>query len=235
MHTFFCDNIGEPGTPVQLEKQEEKHLFKTLRASAGEQIQLFDGQGKTAYAEITLNRNIIIQTVEKHSEPDVKIHLFVAPPRKQKMDQLLKQTAETGVWAIHPILTERAVSTPDKVSDRWLVLLREGCKQSGNPFLPQLSAPQSLPEALTFLKDQNISAYFGAVPGQESQFTNIPTGELAWLVGPEGGFSPNEEELLRTAGVSGLNLGPYIMRVETAAICGIAVLMRGAMKKMVIK
>ena len=127
------------------EKREADHLFKTLRARQGEKIKLIDGRGIIAAAKIGKNKEIIVGSKETEPEPTAKLHLFVAPPRKQKMDSLLKQCAEIGVSNIAPIITERSVSTPEKVSalDRWKALLPAStiAKRSST------SGPMSTPNA----------------------------------------------------------------------------------------
>ncbi|MFA7230123.1 MAG: RsmE family RNA methyltransferase [Victivallaceae bacterium] len=229
MHSFYCKQIGEPGTAVELEELDFKHLFKTLRAVAGEKLKLLDGRGMLAEAVVADGRRIVVENRKVLPAPPVGIHLYVAIPRKQKMDQLLKQAAEIGIKTIVPMLTERSVATPEKVNDRWLALLQEGCKQARNPFLPEITNPVRFTEAIAALKASGITGFFGAVCSENRPAGKIQFKELAWLVGPEGGFTAEEEAEMRNAGISGLNIGPYIMRVETAAVAGAALLMYEAM------
>ena len=80
-------------------------------------------------------------------------------------------------------------------------------------------------EALEEIRERKIQAFFGAVDaGKASPREETAGGDFAWLVGPEGGFTPEEEQAFLAAGVRGLNLGPYVLRLETAAVCGLAVL-----------
>lgn len=80
-------------------------------------------------------RCIELLETERCPEPEKKLHLFCAVPRKAKFDVLLKQAAELGVWSVRLIECARSVAKPEG-SDRWQLLLQEGCKQSKNPFLP---------------------------------------------------------------------------------------------------
>jgi 16S rRNA (uracil1498-N3)-methyltransferase len=224
MHNFYIDKLGKVDDEVLLATSEAKHLFKTLRAAKGDTIALLDGQGGSAEAEIIEGKKIIIKSVEDHAEPQVKIHLFVAVPKRTKMDQLLRQCTEAGVWAVHPIITKFSVAVPDKISERWNTLLQEACKQAGNMFVPKLYPPCSLSEALNEIKYAKMSAFYGSVSQNEEEKACSSNPEIAWLVGPEGGFSDDEEQQMLSSGVVPLNIGPYIMRVETAAVCGVSLL-----------
>ncbi len=224
MHNFYSDKLGKVGDEVLLPSNEVKHLFKTLRAAKGDVIGLLDGQGGSAKAEIIENKKIIIKSLEHHAEPDIKIHLFVAVPKRAKMDQLLRQCTEAGVWAIHPIITKYSVAVPDKISERWHNLMQEACKQAGNMFVPKLFTPCSLSKALEEIKSAEMSAFYGAVSTNDKKLLHISSPDIAWLVGPEGGFSDEEEQQMLSRDFASLNIGPYIMRVETAAVCGVALL-----------
>lgn len=223
MHNFFSESLGECGDELFLARAEAKHLFKTLRAAKGDVIGVLDGNGARAEAEIVDDKRIIIRSVERRQEPDFKIHLYVAPPKRNCMDQLLRQCTEAGVWAVHPVICRYSVAVPNKVSERWNTLLQEACKQSGNLFVPALHEPVSLTAALDEIKNAGISSFYGAVAPESKQIPSLG-GEVAWLVGPEGGFSDEEISQIADSGAFPLNLGPYIMRVETAAVCGVTAL-----------
>jgi 16S rRNA (uracil1498-N3)-methyltransferase len=224
MHNFYIDKLGVIDDEVLLPAGEKKHLFKTLRAAKGDIIGLLDGQGAYAEAEITEDKKIIIRSVKHYPEPEIKIHLFVAVPKRAKMDQLLRQCTEAGVWAVHPVISRYSVAAPDKISERWHVLLQEACKQAANMFVPKIYPPCTLTKALDEIKVANMSAFYGAVrPGDKKLLRNL-NPVTAWLVGPEGGFSDEEEQEMLSSGVAPLNIGPYIMRVETAAVCGVSLL-----------
>jgi len=224
MHNFYIDKLGKIGDKVLLPSSEAKHLFKTLRAGKGDIIGLLDGRGCNAEAEIIEDKKIIIKKLKQHIEPEIRIHLFVAVPKRAKMDQLLRQCTEAGVWAVHPIITKYSVAVPDKISERWNTLLQEACKQAANMFVPKLYKPCSLSEALDEIKNAKMSAFYGAVSSGEQKVPYTSYPDIAWLVGPEGGFSEKEEEQMLSNEVAPLNIGPYIMRVETAAVCGVSLL-----------
>lgn len=224
MRCFYCNNLKEGELNASdFSKNESTHLFKVLRGKSGDQILLIDGNGMIAEAEICGKESILVKKLEHRPEPQVKIHLFVAPPRKQKMDNLLKQCAEIGVWSVNLLETVRGVSQPAKESafERMRLHLQEGCKQAHNPFIPRLTPPIKLKNAIIAASDMDAS-YFGSTSGRTSKL-DLPenqTVNIAWFVGPEGGFTENEEKEMLDAEIKPLSLGQWIMRIETAAITG---------------
>ncbi|MBQ9788566.1 MAG: 16S rRNA (uracil(1498)-N(3))-methyltransferase [Lentisphaeria bacterium] len=223
MHAFFCKNIGEEGEFVSLERTESDHLFKTLRGRVGEQVMLLDGNGTTAIAEIMEKRELKILTVTLHEKPSKDIFLFIAAPRKQKLDQIFKQATELGVTAIAIIRCEYSVALPEG-SSRWDAMLLEACKQSNNPFLPQVLPVMKFQEAIDFVEKNSMLGVFGDMVDNQTALSVSDCEKIAFFVGPEGGFSDSELALMRSKNFCGLNLGPYILRSETAAICGVAVI-----------
>ncbi|MDD5664192.1 MAG: RsmE family RNA methyltransferase, partial [Victivallaceae bacterium] len=171
MHGFYCLNIPETGGIVELEDRDSRHLFKTLRGREGEQIGLSDGKGTTALAEITGQRRLFIVNRTIHPEPTTKLHLMVAVPRRNPMEQMLRQCAEIGVWTITPLLTERSVAIPrhENTPERWINILREGCKQSRNQFIPELTPVACLKDALAIYYRNQGNAFFGAPSGNKLQ------------------------------------------------------------------
>lgn len=220
-HTVFCDVIGAPGNVVELEKNDRDHLFKVFRASIGDEVELLDGRGRRGIAHVIEGKLLSLESVEDIPDPERKYHLYCAVAKRNKFEPLLKQCAELGVWSIVPVKFTRSVSDSDKSGGRWKILLQEGCKQSKNPFVPIIREPVSLDTALEEMK--NFHAFYGGI-GEISETLSDSGKDAAFLVGPEGGFTPEELEKIKNSGLRTLNLGPYVLRLETAAVCGMAVL-----------
>lgn len=227
MRCFVCDNITEAGTQVSLPERESQHLFKTLRGRTGDLVMLIDGRGTVATARVEDGKRLFVIEKKTLAEPELKIHLFISPPKHNKMDQLLTQCCETGVWSITFVIAEHSVVRPDEgaVPERWNVHLSEGCKQSKNPFIPRLGEVISFSGMVEKIKGRKIPAFYGSVGKPESGQKKTWTSDAAWIVGPEGGFSPAEEECMKASGFIPFNIGRWIMRVETAAIAGAVILM----------
>lgn len=227
MRCFFCENIADAGTHVVLPEREAQHLFKTLRGRTGDIIMLLDGLGTVATARVEEGKRLSVIERNAVPEPEVKIHLYISPPKHNKMDQLLTQCCETGVWSITFVIADHSVVRPEEgaVPDRWDVHLVEGCKQSKNPFLPKLNEVISFSGMIERIKENKIPAFYGSVEKVETASAKMGTPNAAWIVGPEGGFSKAEEECMKASGFIPLNIGRWVMRVETAAIAGAVILM----------
>ncbi len=216
---------------VELSEGEAYHARTVLRGGAGERIVLLDGRGGTALAEILAGEGSrrrapvacrILELIQ-HEPPRRRLHLYVAPPRPKQMSQLVRQATELGVYHIQPLLCDFSVSKPDEqAAEGWMDDAREACKQSGNPYLPQLAAPRKIAEVLS---NSPSKGYVGWVPGDGGAAVCRPPdteGDWSLWIGPEGGFSPGEIAAIREKQLMPLALGPYTLRVETAVVAGLA-------------
>lgn len=229
MRAFFYTQDAEKGECVFLDKDEHNHLFKILRGRAGETLLLLDGKGKKMTAEIQADKSLKILDVEECPETERRIYVFTAAPRKQKLDVLLKQCCELGVDGICILQCDFSVANPDNMN-RFRELLTEGCKQSNNPFMPEIIGPMKMRQAVEYVKNNNMLGVFGAVKESEGDKKSLKTAQnVAFFVGPEGGFSPQEIELIERENFVGISLSPYILRLETA-VAGAIPLLREFMK-----
>ena len=223
MRCFFSENLGEPGDQVLPDAQELHHIFTTLRAKAGDKIFFVDGKGKIAEAGVDKDRKILIDSVRETPPPLPLLHLFISPPRMhQKMDSLLSQCAELGVHSLTPLICRNSVSKPEAPPSKWVQRLKEGCKQSHNPYLTAIKPVMTLAAAVSEAAENHIDSYFGSLTGKTG-LSGVGT-PCAWFVGPEGGFTTEEERLMSESGIKALKIGDCIMRTETAAVAGIAIL-----------
>ena len=224
MRTIFHTHIGKQGELFQIEAREAEHLFRVFRARPGDRVLVMDGRGGRAEAEVVDKKQLRFLETLPEVRQEIELDLYCAIPKKAKLDSLLPQLPGLGVRSLHPLLLEHSVATGEN-PERWELLLREGCKQSGNPRLPLLYPPVDLDTALAEIRSSGAALYFGSVtpadPGREA-----PGALRAWVVGPEGGFTAEEEEKLLAANGRPLKLGSWIMRLESAAVAGLAVLNR---------
>ncbi|MDD4537543.1 MAG: RsmE family RNA methyltransferase [Lentisphaeria bacterium] len=228
MRNFYCpDQPFTPDCTVELPAAESTHALRVLRLQAGDRLQLLNGSGIRAEAELLPPTNAGRRQQEAHCriiavehcpEPAIALHLYIAPPRGKNMDAVLRTATELGVKRITPILCRYGVAKPENDKDSWQQTLIAACKQSGNPFQPAISPLQTFHDALA--GHDAAAGFFGAVPRDNDQ--PIRPGErpaphsVSLWIGPEGGFSLEENEALHTAGLRALTIGPWILRVETA-------------------
>jgi len=227
MHAFRFDELADigPDSLVRLDPREESHLFKILRARPGDRVRLLDGHGTIGIASVGQGRELRLESKETVPPPSRRLHLYFAPPKKQKLDALLKQSVELGVDVLVPVLCERSVVQPGEssVGGRWTDLLFEACKQSGNPFLPDVCAPVPFAEAVARARETCAVLVVGSNrTGIALDLGNAP--DVAFFVGPEGGFTDAEMDALTAAGAVPLRIGAWTLRVETAAAAGLGVL-----------
>ena len=164
-------------------------------------------------------------------EASTHVTLAVAVPRGERMDWLVEKATELGVAAILPLLAERSVARPGSGSERvarWERIAREATAQSERLVVPVISAPVRLADALPDLGGTQLMAVArGAGPGLPEVVRGLrsDTARVAWLVGPEGGWTPAEVAAANDAGAVAVGLGPRILRVETAALVGLTLIM----------
>jgi 16S rRNA (uracil1498-N3)-methyltransferase len=197
-----------------------------LRLQEGDELGLLDGVGTLAQAVVSgvagsrhspvLQCRILAR--EEQPPPQVKIRLFVAPPRAKLMAAVIRQATELGVWRISPILCERSVARPAEMAKMrgWQAEAVAAVKQSGNLFLPILDPPRDFSESLEAGWDWGLYGDPEEAPGQAAVDWTDFAGELGVWIGPEGGFSPEERAALRTRGVRPVRIGQWTLRVETA-------------------
>ena len=227
MHAFRFDELAsaEPGSSFCLGSREEAHLFRILRARHGETVAVLDGHGTLGTAVVEQDRRLRLESKRVVPPPARRLHLFFAPPKKQKLDALLKQAVELGVCELVPVLCERSVVQPgeNSVAGRWMDLLFEACKQSGNPFLPAVANP--MPFAAALARARGACGVLITGSNRAGVFPDLgDASDVAFFVGPEGGFTDAETDAMFAAGAAPLRIGDWTLRVETAAIAGLGVL-----------
>jgi 16S rRNA (uracil1498-N3)-methyltransferase len=228
MSFFYQPNLNSETETLFLSKEESLHISKTLRGKPGDLLKLIDGKGQIARAEILSipkNKGEVecrLVNLQKTPEPKNKIHLYLAPPRHNILGPLLKQCTELGVWEIHLIECEYSVAKPKDKTEALFKDILAGAKQSGNTYFPVIHDLVPFKKAVS---DCALPGFIGAVP--EDQFGTSSYHDkdnIALWIGPEGGFSAKEKELLRLQNCSGICLGNWILRIETAVVGLLAVL-----------
>lgn len=219
----------------RLSPEESLHLGKVLRMKIGDPIEIIDGIGHVALAEIasveqekrSLSITAKINEIQTIPMPKRRIHLFIAAPKGKLMNQIIKDATELGVWAIHPIFCRYSVVDLKEKdpTENWRLQAIEACKQSGNPFIPHFSPMLKFEEAL---KQAPLQGFLGAVPDLKNNLPNPPPqeGDLALWIGPEGGFSDDEHQHLLEHQYCPITAGQWILRVETAVSALLGILLQ---------
>jgi 16S rRNA (uracil1498-N3)-methyltransferase len=242
------DNITE--NKIDITGGDSNHIKKVLRLGKGDSITLCDGEGTDYNAvieEITRYnvRVIISSSIENKIEPPVLVTLFQSVPKSDKMDWIIQKSVELGVSKVIPIITERTVVRPEKGRiekdkkeankiKRWNRIAMESAKQCGRGKIPVVYDFLTFEEAM---KKASVSDIL-IIPYELEEEINIKEflknneftdskkyRDIALIVGPEGGFTREEIYMAVKTGFRPVSLGPRIMRVETAAIAVLTIIM----------
>jgi 16S rRNA (uracil1498-N3)-methyltransferase len=220
---FVADDLAE-GAAIDGTPAHAHYLANVLRRVVGDPVHLFNGRdGEYAARIATLRREKIGFAVEARLRPQVgepDIWLVFAPLKRDQTDLLVQKATELGAAALFPVLTDRTNSARLN-ADRLHAIAIEAAEQSERLTIPALHQTRPLPDLLAdWPAERTLAAAL------ERTQAPPPTDQSALLIGPEGGFTPRELDVLRARPfIQPVSLGPRILRAETAAIAGLAMLM----------
>jgi 16S rRNA (uracil1498-N3)-methyltransferase len=219
---------------VALVGAEAKHAIAVRRMRVGEGVQLSNGQGLRAVGEVanidgqTLTVAISRVTIEAKPEPAL---VLVQALAKGDRDELAIQAAtELGAFAIVPWQADRSISRWDgpkvaKGVERWQTIVAEAAKQALRAFTPRVLQPVTSKELAKMVAEYSAVLVLDPTAEHSLVGANLPKqGSVAIVVGPEGGISESELELLQAAGAIRVHLGESILRTSTAGVAAISVL-----------
>ncbi len=232
-YRFFCRPINMP--VVELVGIEARHLSTVLRLNIGGEVELFDGAGALACATITgLHRDRVTLTVDSVQRTPQsgrgQIVIAVSIAKGERFDWLIGKCTELGVDRIMPVLYERTVkqSRNPKTVERWEYLIIAAAKQCRRLFLPRIDPPQPLSEILQTTKNDYPQGHIllGSLNAQTPSLIiqKFDLSDVIAFVGPEGGLTEKEQDLLKNRGAKSVCLTDTTLRIETAAIAFAAIL-----------
>lgn len=222
------------GRRIELPVQAAQHLTRVLRLRDGATLTAFDGRGGEYRATLHLgNRGAAAIEVHEHRpterESALRITLLQGLARGERMDWVIQKATELGVAAIVPVASNRSVvqleaERGDRRVQHWRAVAAAACEQCGRNSPPRIDAPQDFSAALASVADLPLQLLLE--PGSGRALREVlgerPPKALALLVGPEGGWDELEIELARQAGCATVQLGPRVLRTETAGLAALA-------------
>ncbi len=227
---LFLDQPLAEGAEVPATAAQAHYLGGVMRRAIGDAVLLFNGRdGEWAASIAGLRKDRCTFRPERQTRPQEPLpatRLLVAAVKRDAMDWIAEKATELGIGVIQPVLTRRSIT--DKVNvARLSAIAQEAAEQCRRLTVPVVAPAAPLHAVLDawdatplLVGDERRES-----PPLVATVRGLPPGPWAWLVGPEGGFERAElDDLRRRAFVSTVSLGPRILRAETAAVAGLAVL-----------
>lgn len=227
---------------VILYGEEHHHLSRVARINPKDKVWLFDEHGThyLARVEEIQKEKTRLTILEKQdaSNPRVKITLAQALIKSKRMDNIIQKATEFGVTTLIPVITERTVvrieGKTEKKLDRWKNIIRAAAKQSHTSFIPSILPPMALEklvkerdEVKKLVLSENRGLYLRDVISRDARSwgekDEYPSSVIV-LVGPEGGWTDEEERYILDHGYDAVSLGKQILRTETAALSSLAII-----------
>ena len=233
MPRFFVPSENFSDNKVKICGDDARHIARALRMAVGDSLTVCDMQGRAHECVLTKIRDEecelnIIETSEKNTESPLSISLYMGYPKGDKLELIVQKAVELGVLKVVPFESSRCVKRPnadkaEKQTARLSKIANEASKQCGRSRLTEICAPIPFSSALELAKKENTTLLFcyegdGTVSLKSAISKVKPGDSVALFVGTEGGFSEDEVEMARSLGLTIVNLGPRILRCETAPI-----------------
>lgn len=232
---FFTDNISAETAVVSGE--DAHHISVVLRMRAGDIAVLCDGRGTDYLAELVESGKDecafrILESSPNLAEPNIRLRLFQAMPKGDKMEFIVQKAVECGAAEIVPIFSKRCVSRPDgkqlaKKLERYRRIALEAAKQCGRGVIPTVGEAVEFSELAKLGGDPEYTRIL-FYECSEIPLSKAVSGfkrNVDIVIGSEGGFEAYEAESLINAGFAEASLGKRILRCETAPISAVSILM----------
>jgi 16S rRNA (uracil1498-N3)-methyltransferase len=227
---FFVDEVRNGH--AEIAGEEAKHLTRVLRVEVGQRYEISDNRGVyLAEVESARKEQVTFRTLEKLPviEPPLRLILCAAIIKFDHFEWMIEKATELGVVEIVPVVTVRTERGLDKAAhkrlERWRRIGVEASQQSRRAHLPEIAGPADWARGLAVearyryaLDERETRPLLSALPAARCAGDTV-----ALLVGPEGGWTEEERAGFIASGWAAASLGPSILRAETAALAGVAI------------
>jgi len=221
---LFIEQPLQAGHAISLPEAQSKYLLRVMRLADGAQVRVFNGKDGEWRCSLSVDRKTAILRPERQTRDQVSsppLTLLFSPVKKSRTDFIVEKATELGVSALHPVITDYTQSQRVR-TDRMRLLAIEAAEQTERMDLPAIHDAAALPQVLANW-DRAAPLLYCDEGGESAplsehanRLADLPAGIL---IGPEGGFSPKEREMLRALEfVIPITLGPRILRAETAVV-----------------
>lgn len=241
MNRFFVSATSISADEVRLGASQAHQICHVLRLKRMDQIVVLDNDGSeydVALQELGRQEVVgrIIARRAALGEPDVQVCVYQSLLSRDKFEWVLQKCTEIGVARFVPVVTRRSIVQKVEVlkperEKRWVRILTEAAEQCGRGRIPRLEQPLGFSGCLAEAKAQDL-CLIASTRASETCLRRVIASRakdeirsVSILVGPEGGFHPDELAAARAAGVHDFSLGRRILRTETAAVVASALIL----------
>lgn len=233
MPRFFVNE--KPQQTYTVTGEDAFHIGRSLRMRTGDEITLcHNGEDFFCVIEKITEKEVFVNvkaSEKSKTEPSVRLTLYQAMPKADKLEIIIQKAVELGADRIVPVLTDRCVSRPDEKSFskkllRYQKISESAAKQSGRGIIPSVSGILSFKQAVAEMKQSDIALVCYEKGGISLNEAKLDTkSSIALFVGSEGGFEEKEIAFCKENGIAAVGLGARILRCETAPLAAISIIM----------
>ena len=231
MPRFYLADALQPGQNISLPENVIRHLH-VLRVREGEEITLFNGNGHSYPTRLLslAKRQAVAEVLSEqtaNNESPLAISLIQAVSSGERMDFTLQKSVEMGVTEIFPVSSARSIvklsgERAEKRQERWQEIVIAACEQCGRNRIPTVHPLLPLPQRLQQLPQSDVHLLMGLHHPTSLKAIQPAPQRITLMIGPEGGWSPEEEAAAFQTGFQSILLGKRVLRTETAALAAIA-------------
>ena len=236
MHRFFVPAADATGSIVAVPDDEAAHLTRVLRLKAGDEVRVFDGRGHEWNAEVNAIRKgtatvRLGAAVEPAREPTIAIALAMAVLKGDKMDDVVRDAVMLGVTSIIPVISTRTeimsktVARSGRIA-RWQRIAVSSAKQCGRAVVPPIHDAMELPNVVES-RGSEVRLMLvepASDPGARTVRALPRSSDVTLLVGPEGGWDPQEIRAAAAADIILATLGRQTLRADAVPIVALTAL-----------
>lgn len=235
MPRFFVskENINEEERVISILGEDAFHIARSLRMAVGDCLTVCDGEGRDYECTLARIRDSevnceIVSVLDCPAEPPYKATVYQALVKGERLDIAIQKSVEFGASAIVPFESSRCIvrmkgEKEGSKSQRRRRIASEAAKQCGRGIVPEVNEPMAFEDMLLEAAKCDLAIFCYEKEGERMLGASLeslraePPRSVAIIVGPEGGFSPEEAKKAECAGLSLLGLGKRILRTESAA------------------
>jgi len=228
LRTFLVNPKNIKRGKVHINGDEFHHAVSVTKIRNGEMIRGIDGRGKEyllRVAEINHRKRTLFAEIleERTSSIDSPYEIFLAfgLVKGARIDYLIEKATEVGVAGFIPLLTTRSVVRHLEKKERWIKIALSAVKQSGRAKIPEILDPVSFEEVLS-MRNRFEQGLIASLSAEKSLRDLVLKDSILLLIGPEGGFTPEELKRAQENGFEPFSLGPRTLRTETASIAALS-------------